>query len=182
MDEGELVDEIQKGNASAFKFIFENYYRLLCLYAESFLKQSDLAEDAVQAVMVAIWEKRQRLTIRSSLKNYLYAAVKNACLNEYKRSRIADDFLSRYRDEALSRAIKVEEDLVQKRILMLNREIEALPKKTKEIFILNKKRGLTYQEIAQIKNLSERTVESHLSRAMDRIRNNLSKLNLQIFL
>ncbi|MEO1010493.1 MAG: RNA polymerase sigma-70 factor [Bacteroidota bacterium] len=181
-EESELIEGLRKGERNAYRFVFNNYYKLLCLYAASILEDDSLVEDVVQSTMVRIWEKRKEIQIQTSLQSYLYGAVRNTSINEIRKKRKERTFLDQLRYAALSEAIKREEEHIKEKLNLLEREIASLPEKSREVFLLNKKRGLSYAEIAEILGISERTVESHLARALKRIRANIGKMNYHIFL
>ena len=165
-----VLKKIAEGDRQAFRFLFEMHYRSLCLYATQYTKNASKAEDIVQNVFMNLWAKRDRLKIQTSLKNYLFKSVYNTYINDYRKTQRREDLLDKLYYEALQKSIEDEEEHIQKRLEWLNREIEALPSKCREIFILNKRRGLTCKEISQMLDISELTVESHIGRALKRIR------------
>ena len=155
--------------------LFENYYKVLILYATSLTKNEPKAEDLVQNVFVNLWTKRDTLEIRSSIKSYLYKSVYNLFINDYRKELRNDNVLDKIHYEVLQQSIEEEEHSIKSKLDWVNKEINALPPKSKEIFVMNKRRGLTYKEISKILDISENTVESHISRALNRIRNNIPK-------
>ena len=174
-DEDVMLDKIRKGDKQTYRLLFENFYKVLVLYAMSLTKNEPKAEDLVQNAFINLWIKRDTLEIRSSIKSYLYKSVHNLFINEYRKALRNDDVLDKIQYDVLQQSIEEEEYALKRKLEWVNKEIDLLPPKSKEIFIMNKKRGLTYKEIAKILNISENTVESHISRALNRIRNNIPK-------
>lgn|SRR5690606_8436402 len=174
-DEEAILDGIRNGNKEVYRHIFENYFKVLVLYAISLTNDKLRAEDLVQNVLMSLWLKREGIKIQSSLKSYLYKSIHNLFINEYRREERKCTILEQIHYEVLQQSIEEEELYMQMRLEWINKEIELLPPKSKEIFIMNKKRGLSYKEISNILGISENTVESHIGRAMKRIRKNIPK-------
>ena len=174
-DEDVVLDKIRVGDKQTFRLLFENYYKVLILYATSLTKNETKAEDLVQNAYINLWTKRDTLEIRSSIKSYLYKSVYNLFINDYRKELRNDTVLEKIHYDVLQQSIKEEEHSIKRKLEWINKEINALPPKSKEIFVMNKKRGLTYKEISKILDISENTVESHISRALKRIRKNIPK-------
>ena len=174
-DDDVMLDKIREGDKQTYRLLFENYYKVLILYATSLTKNEPKAEDLVQNVFINLWTKRDTLEIRSSIKSYLYKSVYNLFINDYRKELRNDNVLDKIHYEVLQQSIDEEEHSIKSKLDWVNKEINALPPKSKEIFVMNKRRGLTYKEISKILDISENTVESHISRALNRIRNNIPK-------
>ena len=174
-DDDVMLDKIREGDKQTYRLLFENYYKVLILYATSLTKNEPKAEDLVQNVFINLWTKRDTLEIRSSIKSYLYKSVYNLFINDYRKELRNDNVLDKIHYEVLQQSIEEEEHSIKSKLDWINKEINALPPKSKEIFVMNKRRGLTYKEISKILDISENTVESHISRALKRIRQNIPK-------
>ncbi|TQO39593.1 RNA polymerase sigma-70 factor (ECF subfamily) [Arenibacter algicola] len=174
-DDDVMLDKIREGDKQTYRLLFENYYKVLILYATSLTKNEPKAEDLVQNVFINLWTKRDTLEIRSSIKSYLYKSVYNLFINDYRKELRNDNVLDKIHYEVLQQSIEEEEHSIKSKLDWVNKEINALPPKSKEIFVMNKRRGLTYKEISKILDISENTVESHISRALKRIRQNIPK-------
>ena len=174
-DDDVMLDKIRQGDKQVYRLLFENYYKVLILYATSLTKNEPKAEDLVQNVFINLWTKRDTLEIQSSIKSYLYKSVYHSFINDYKKEQRNQDLLDQIHYEVLQQSIEEEELYIKRRLKWVNEQIDILPPKSKEIFVMNKKRGLTYKEISKILNISENTVESHISRALKRIRQNMPK-------
>ena len=86
-EEKALFKEISKSNEKSFEKLFHAYYGHLCLFASRIIKDNISAEEIVQDFFVKLWEKRQQLTIETSVKNYLFRSIKNLCLNQIKHNK-----------------------------------------------------------------------------------------------
>lgn len=83
-----IFSEIKQGNQQAFEKFFKMFYAPLCGFALGFLGDRDEAEELVQDTFVKLWEKRDEISIETSLKSYLYSSVRNACFNYLKHLKV----------------------------------------------------------------------------------------------
>lgn len=153
---------------------FKSYYQSLCSYAWSYLKDTEEAEEVVQNTFVSIWEKRDSLNIQTSAKSYLYAMVRNACLNLIKHQKIKQ----KYAGEAMALANDGYEAVtheVSSRELetRINVALETLPEQCRLVFKLSRFEDLKYAEIAEHLNISVKTVENHMGKALRLMREQL---------
>ena len=171
--EKDLFERIKKGDEKAFEMLFHKYYGHLCSFAAKIINDDDSAEEIVQDLFVKLWEKREKLFIETSLKNYLFRSVKNLCLNfiQHNKTKIqhAQIVLSEVESNFSDDDNYPEIDLVVK----IEESINSLPEKRKEIFRLSRQEGLKYHEIAQKLNISVKTVETQMSLAIKTLREKL---------
>jgi RNA polymerase sigma-70 factor (family 1) len=158
---------IQSGQTPAFEMLFKTYYQPLCRYATSYLKDADGAEEIVQAAFIGLWEKRKSITIETSLKSYLYRAIRNSCLNELKHEQVkqkyfANESLKGEAQSAPADHLAIHEELEDK----IRAAIQTLPEQCRLIFTMSRFEELKYQEIADQLNLSVKTVENQMGKAL----------------
>jgi RNA polymerase sigma-70 factor (family 1) len=155
-----------------YEWIFRQYYQGLCNYANMWLKDMDNAEEVVQNTFVKLWEKRDQLNIDSSVKSYLYKAVYHAALNEIKHKKIKEDYLNMQKHE------QVMEPETKGNMRELEQKIEKallnLPEQCRLIFRMSRFEELKYREIAAILNISIKTVENQMGKALRLMRENLA--------
>ena len=178
MDEG-------KHKYDAFEKIFNTYYNGLLLNALKILNNRDDAEEIVQDVFVKLWSHFDKTKYKGNLKGYLYAAVKNSCLNYLKHKSIE----SKYQEEVKQNEMTVNYREVlnsaeNKELLdAIEKAINTLPEKWKEVFLLSRTNNLTYKEIAEKLQISQKTVEKYISESLRTLRRQLSDyLPLILFL
>lgn len=158
--------------------VFLQYYRPLCLYALHYLHDLDEAEDIVQDCFVRMLEaeKRDELSSVSCLsflapqkqKSFLYTSVRNACIDKLRRKNLVIQDVS---PSDLSGFISDEQAVdSSSREAELWTAIEQLPDRCREIFLMSKRDGMTYREIAEELCLSEKTVEHQISKALKTLR------------
>jgi RNA polymerase sigma-70 factor (family 1) len=176
----EQLNSLQTGNLDNFEGLFKQYYAPLVVYACKFVSETDVAREIVQDFFVRLYEKRLSLTIDTSLKSYLYRSVYNCCMNYINQRSIQDKHIKNI-DQERNIEDNLENEInsveLQNRIYSL---IEALPPKCKRIFKMNRLEGLKNDEIAIRLNLSKRTVETQISKALKILRKKLSDYDLAV--
>lgn len=152
---------------------FRNLYQPLCNYAYSFLNDREEAEEIVQASFLTVWEKREALHVNTSAKSYLYAMVRNASLNVIKHQKIKQKHAveASYQNEGYDGVMEtVTSTELEKRI---HQAIELLPEQCRLVFKLSRFEELKYQEIATQLEISVKTVENHMGKALKLMREHL---------
>lgn len=172
-NEKKLIKHLKKGNSLAYSYLVGLYYKELCNYATSLARDDFKSEDIVQNVIVRMWQQREKLNTNISIKNYLYKSVYNEFIDQYRKD-LSISVLERKYIEVLDSFIEVKEENETKRLITLvEKEIEQFPNKCKETFLLSKKNGLTYREIADYQNVSVNTVEKQMVKAFSILRKKL---------
>lgn len=164
----------QSSNNVDIEALFRYNYRPLCLYALHYLQDADLAEDIVQESYAALWEKLQEGAHILNRKSYLYMMVRNRCLDHLRKKGIPTESLKPYDTYGI-----IDDDDAQERSLTeakLWTAIDSLPEKCREVFIMSKRDGLKYEEIAEELNLSVNTVRNQISKALKVLKEGVHKL------
>lgn len=170
------IRKIKKGDKKAFEKLFLRFYDPLCKFAWRYLKSSHISEEIVQDVFLSVWESRESLNSEKNIKSYLYQAVRNEALNHLKHQDVAKKYnkqIEWLNSASISQNHKFEE--ASEFILAARKAINELPDGAQKIYKLNRKDGLTYKEIAQVLDISPRTVESQMSRTLKKLRESLSE-------
>lgn len=181
--EDRLIREIKEGSKKAFEYVFKTYYADLCKYAEELLKNSAQAEDVVINLFVVIWEDRERLYVRTSLKSYLYKGVYNSCLNVIRQRKSHKKYVDFFINHSSDLNVKYGSgnyplsDIIDREFQQIvENAIDQLPPRRREIFIMSRKKQLSHKQIASKLNLSENTVKSHIMNALKQLESVLKKL------
>lgn len=176
-----MAEQIPHSEAQ-FEAIFKAHYPGMVLYANKFVQDMDTAKDLAQQVFVTVFEKRKDLQIKTSLKSYLFQAVRNAALNSLNQKKIHQKHEANiiglqetYQEEGRSLELL---ELTEK----LHKLIDELPPKCSQIFKLNRFEGKKNKEIAETLNISIRTVETQISKALKILREKLPKELISFFL
>jgi len=182
-DEKLLIEAIKKGEEIAFVYVLETYNKPLYAYALTLAKDEVMAQDILQNVFLKTWEMRTRLNITKSLLNYLFRMVYNEFINQYKKHQSNLLIEQKYYEALVKVEDETESAFTEKTINYLRLEIQNLPPKCKEVFIMSRKEGLTNVEIADYLNISVKSVEAHIHKGFTLLRKRLGdKLDSFLFL
>jgi RNA polymerase sigma-19 factor, ECF subfamily len=174
-DESRWVEAIRAGDEAAFNAMFRAYAAPLATFAQLYLGSPDDAADAVQDVFVAIWRRAASWECRTTVRGYLYSAVRNEALNRLKRgrtrARAADRLMREVAGEVVAAPVfgtVIDPHEVQ--LARLERALGALSDKHRQVFLLRWQHGLTYVEIAAVLDIPVKTVDSRMVRALQALR------------
>ena len=160
----------------AYKELFTSLYARLFHFAFSLVKAKQPAEEIVSDVFIKIWEKRKELDKVKNLKVYLYIAIKNTALNYLtKQKKIITEDIEKFADQFKSVYFNPEQLMITAdMVALIHQAIENLPSRCKMVFKLVKEDNLKYKEVADILNISEKTVENQLAIALHKIASAIS--------
>lgn len=179
-----LVQELREGNKTAFTLIFRTYYKDLVYFAKNYLKDRELCEDIVQNIFLKIWNERQNLRIETSLRSFLIKSIQNACLDNIRHQQIVRNYADAREIEEMELGLidpdkyMLYSDLNSRLAIELNK----LPVAYKQAFELSKLEGLRHKEISEMLNISERTVEDRISKALTLLREYLKDFLITIII
>jgi len=159
-----------------FEELFRQFYFSLRTYAYRFVQSTTVAEDIVQDVFSQLWSSRS--TQKQSLKAYLFTSVRNSSLNYLKRQQIEKKYLTSFDQNTIeslyqSAVIEMQKSNTDELMKMILENIDSLPKQTKQIFLLSRKYKMKNNEIAEFLEISIKTVEKHITIALQTLREKL---------
>ena len=169
-----FVEKLKKGDYNAYTLLMNNYYKNLCGYANLFTKDPSKSEDIVQNVFVKLWVYRKKVDSNIPIKRYLHKSVYNEFIDQYRKNKSVISLEEKHL-KAINTVIDNNSFDIEQLMTRVNNEIEKLPGKCKRVFILNKKEGLTHDEIAEYLQISKKTVEGHITRAFKILNQKLGK-------
>ncbi len=175
-----LIDNLKNGNEKAYTFLISTYYKKLFIYALSLTNDHANTQDIIQNVFLRTWEYRHTLNSNFPIKNFLYKTVYNEFVRHYHINK-SISVLEKVHIEALD---EVEEEdyqqVLAEKTALISDEIKKLPNKCRRTFLLSKTEGLTNIEIAEHLGISIKTVEYHISKAYNMIRQGIKKKGVHI--
>ena len=182
-DDRFLVIALKQDDKQAFTRLFHAYYKDLVLFGGTYIPEKSTCEDIVQNIFLKLWNDRKSLVIENSLKSYLLKAVRNYCLDELLHRRIIDEHIA-YELKSDSIDIDTTENYILYSDLcrQLKNALEQLPPQEREVFEMSRLENIKYQEIANRLNISVRTVEVRISKALKQLRILLKDFYLLLFL
>ena len=156
-----LVEGLRDGDEAAFTAVYKQLHQRLYFFAQRFVEEAD-AKDVVSETFVQLWHKRSRLESAASVTNFLFVTVRNKCLNLVRNALIRRDKQSEILHLlANSQATDLfDEQLTTELVRLIYAEIERLPPKMREIFLLSFSEGLKPAAIAERLQLSVQTVKN----------------------
>lgn len=173
------VARIAAGDIGAFEVVFGLHYEPLCSFALQFVSSPDAARDVVQEIFVRVWEQRVSLAGCENLRAYLFTAVRNRCFKALRHGSVVRRSVERWQRDGASpgaaeRPPSPEDQLEAAELASdLNAVLAELPERAREAFLLHRRQGLAYTEIAEVMDVSVRTVENHIARALRGLREGL---------
>lgn len=181
--DGELFDLLKNDDQGAYLEIYDRYKVLLQNHAIRKLPEMDDVEDIIQELFIDLWEKRANIHLTTGLGNYLYTAVRNRIFNLfYKRQRQANYLNSLIgvieKGEYITDLALREKEFSE----IIRNEIDLLPPRMREVFVLHRNDGLTYKEIANLLGTSELTVATQVKKSLKTLRMRLGSSGFLIFL
>lgn len=178
-----ILRRMAEGDKNAFRFFFDKYYADLCNFVNYYINDAEMAEELVQDIYVYVWENREKIKIRSSVKSYLYSASKNKSLNYIRNEKIKQRRFKNYQDQQTDSG-QLEESYLDTPQLqeILKKSIASLPARCREIYVLSRDEELTHKEIAERLNLSPKSVENQIGIALKKMREQLQPFYEKIFL
>lgn len=168
--------DLRLTSLSTFENLFDKYYSMLCLVAYDFLKNKALAEEIVDEVFMAVWQKRDVIQINQSIRAYLVKSVKNRCINWFEQTKTERIVMTNVADISVYESILWDDDYPLGKLLeqelrnSINESINALPEQCKRIYQLSRNEDLSYEEIAARLNISVNTVKTQMKIALAKLR------------
>lgn len=167
-----LLRQIKEDNEAAFRFLFEMYFTPICRFIFLYIKDKSIVEEISLDVFTAFWEKRKAIEIQLSLKAYLFQSARNRAINYIRDNRrsisaIGENFIE----------ISEENNLIEVQELekLIEEAVCALPQKCQEVFRKSRIDSLTNKEIASQLDITTKTVEAQITKALKHIKQHLSK-------
>jgi len=184
LTDSELLALLQQGDHAAFHEIYERYSGVLYNFAFKKLQDEEEAKDAVQDIFITMWNRHSELTVHSSLSGYLFKSVSNRALSIFTHKKYEAAYIASFDSYLLSRQTPQADEQIREKDLQLiiEREIDALPEKMREIFRLSRYEQLSHKEIGERLGVSELTSKTQVKRALRQLRMRLGLLTYLLFL
>lgn len=183
IDLDKIITELTQEKDSSLEELFNYYYPRLYNFSKSFLKIEEGIDDILQEVFIKIWQNRKNIKSKATFNAYIFTITRNLLLNEL-RSRLNNQ-KTRVEIQKLSVAEEYEsfeqteyEDLKGK----IEKVIDELPTRQKEIFMLSRTEGLSHKEIAEKLHITTKTVEYHITQSTAFIKQKLKSLGIMSLL
>jgi RNA polymerase sigma-70 factor (family 1) len=171
LSDSELALLFQQQDRKAFEEIYRRYWHPLFLHAYHILDDQDEAQDIIQDLFVAFWNKSSANQIHTSLKSYLYVMVRNKVLNHIRKNKINANFIQLLSTKLTEKDFNTVQDIELKELtVLIDREIDLLPPRMKQVFEMSRKEFLTHKEIAERLGTAEETVKKQITNSLKLLR------------
>lgn len=162
-----LAHLFKEGDPYAYTEIYERYKGLLYIHAYRVLQDRYSVEDILQDVFLALWNNRDTLSFKTSFSAYLYTAVRNRILDKISHEKVVARYADSIRDFIEIDLTTPNEILREKELsAIIESEVAALPEKMREVFLLSRQKELSYKEIGERLNISDKTVKQQVYNAV----------------
>ena len=171
-----IRDKQKSKEDQAFELLFRKYYVRLFCFANKFITDPTEAEEIVQEVFLNIWKRKDQLKLDDKIKPYLFKSVQNLCFNFIEHQKVVNNYYAviemvykNQQEDFDTYESVIYAELQQK----IDQAIESLPEACKKVFRMSREDGLKYTEIAQQLNISVKTVETQMGRALQKLKTEL---------
>jgi len=179
----ELIVAACKGSEEAFRKLYEKYWPDLYKIAYRRLSSEDDVKDILQETFISLWKNLQHISVNESLGGYLYTSLRNKIFNYYEKNEVRLKTLMNQPFKPVESEDFIYSSLSTKELqLVISAIIAEMPPKMREIYKLSKEEQLTNAEIAGLLMLAPQTVKNQIHQALHRIREELKKSSLHLFL
>lgn len=181
MDEERLITQLRQGSKDAFNQLYKTYWRQVYNFSRLYLNNLSVAEDVVQEVFVKLWESHDFIREGENFKGLLFIITRNLIFNQHRKS-VNEEFYKMTVLAAMEQPdFNLEEEIEARNLSeYIDQLIEEMPPRRREIFNLSRKENKSYKEIAELLQISERTVENQISEALKFLRKNVLLLSFFI--
>lgn len=181
--ENKLIKQLKKGNQLAFDSLYHAYFGKLFGFALKLTHSRDDSEEIVQEVFIKIWELREELDENKSFASLLFTIAKNKIYNK-SRHRVHEFAYQHYYQQNHQEAIAAVEQQIDylETKQNLDKAIEQLPEKRREIFLMSRMQGLTNKQIAEKLNTSTSNIENHINKALKTLKTSLANTEINLLL
>lgn len=171
LHDNELATLLKEGNHAAYTELYQRYFRLLFVHAYKRLKDQEQAKDIVQEFFVSLWDKRDTVVLRSSLAGYFFTAVNNRIVDHFLHQEVQGKYIASFAGFLNTEQVKTDYLVREKQLAeLIDKEIDQLPIKMREVFQMSRKANLSHKEIAEKLSISEKTVDRQVSNALFRLK------------
>ncbi|MES2873763.1 MAG: RNA polymerase sigma-70 factor [Bacteroidota bacterium] len=172
IDDTELMERLREGDDLALKLIYDKYWTQLYTSAYNMLHDQPACQDILQDLFINLWNKREQIEIKASLKSYLFASVRYEVYRQVRHGSVREEIFENIQDRLQTPS---EYGNIEHRELLsfVNSIVNNLSEKCKVVYKLSREEQLSHKEIASKLSISPKTVENHLNKALRQLRTSL---------
>jgi len=172
------IKRFKEGYPEAFDTIYHTYSKKMFHFALGLVKDREVSKDLVQEVFICLWEKRDQVRVDLNFDNYVFTIAYNTIRKYFRRKSIENKAISHLLIESQEIMESADGTMIFNELFDLARKsVESLPPRRKAVYKLRKQEGLKIKEIANKLNISPRTAENHLAKALKYLKEELSGIS-----
>lgn len=165
-------DMAEDDDQDAFRVLFLQFFSPLCVFANRYVEDKETCEDIVQDTFMRIWEKRKGIFITSSFRNFIVTSVRNSCIDYLRKQELENNWVQ-WRIDVDSEENNGDIYTLRELQSILKEALSKVPENIRTTFEMNRFEGKKYAEIAELKQISVKTVESHICKVLKYLRTEL---------
>lgn len=154
----------------AFKEIYFEFYPALCVFARRYIAHEETARDIVQDVFFKTWKNRKNTNLNASFRNFLVTAVHNNCVDHLRKKNVAERYAKKKIPSSDGTESPEEIYTLNELEEIIGKALEKLPPNVREAFEMNRFKGMTYTDIAEKMEVSPKTIEAYIGKALKMLR------------
>lgn len=173
----ELLLLLKVGDREAYEQIYHRYKFVLHNHAWNKTRNREESQDIIQEIFTMLWAKRDTLDVNTNLSGYLYTSLRNYILNQIVHKEVQNKYIASIQSFVDQESV-IADHLVRENQLkvLIEKEIDALPPRMKEVFLLSRRENLSHKEIAELLGTTEQTVKKQMTNTLKVLRKKLGAI------
>lgn len=178
-----LLNRLRNNDENALTELYNRYWNPVYLYTYNVLRDKEVCKDIVQDLFMDLWKRREKLHVTSTFKSYLFSSARYQIFAQIrKKEKSLGSHLFENLDQRLHYNSPESEYLYQELVQRISATVESLPQKCREVYTLSREEQLSHAEISQFLDISTKTVENHITKALKVLRSSVGTYLLAILL
>ncbi|KAB7529414.1 RNA polymerase sigma-70 factor [Flagellimonas olearia] len=178
-----LLNRLRNNDENALTELYNRYWNPVYLYTYNVLRDKEVCKDIVQDLFMDLWKRREKLHVTSTFKSYLFSSARYQIFAQIrKKEKSLGSHLFENLDQRLHYNSPESEYLYQELVQRISTTVESLPQKCREVYTLSREEQLSHAEISQFLDISTKTVENHITKALKVLRSSVGTYLLAILL
>ncbi len=175
-DEKKQILKIREGDRKAFSELYITNFNLMCDFAVNITRDEEVTRELIQDVFLSIWVNRKEWQPKGTVRSYLYRAVKNRSLDYLKHKKVEREWQAMARHSNSENESTPHEEYTHAELeSIIQKAVNKLPERQRMVFLLSRVQGLKYREIADVLEISVKTVENQMGHALRKLREHVKK-------
>lgn len=178
-----LTTLLNEGDPIAFTEIYNRHKRELLVYAVKLVKDEELAGDLVQDVLISLWDRRETVILKGAIVAYLFTALRYKFFDWIDKQKVRSDYVASFQSFIDEGEWITDNQIAEKELMaFIEEQITKLPEKMRKVLLMSHKENLSYKEIAERLNITEKTAHNQANNALKLLKIKLGMFAVLLFL